>query len=62
MPKKKTRKSFSKRVKVTAGGKLVFARPGKGHLLSCKSAKRKRRLRRGATVGHADQKRLKALL
>jgi large subunit ribosomal protein L35 len=58
MPKKKTKKMTAKRVKVTASGKLKFARPGKGHLLSSKSRKRKRNLRRGKMVNDSDLKRI----
>ena len=46
MPKKKTSKSVAKRVKVTAGGKIKFKHPGRGHLLTSKSRKRKRALRK----------------
>lgn len=44
MPKQKTHKGLKKRVKVTASGKVKHKRPGCGHLMSGKSAKRKRRL------------------
>jgi large subunit ribosomal protein L35 len=50
MPKKKTSKSVSKRVKVTAGGKIKFKRPGRGHLLTGKSRKRKRALRKSGIL------------
>jgi len=46
MPKKKTKKSAVKRFKLTAGGKIKFRRAGSGHLLSSKSRKRKRALRK----------------
>jgi large subunit ribosomal protein L35 len=35
---------LTKRLKVTAGGKIKHRRPGGGHLLSGKSAKRRRRI------------------
>ena len=44
MPKQKTHKGLKKRVKVTASGKVKHKRPGCGHLMSGKNAKRKRRL------------------
>jgi large subunit ribosomal protein L35 len=44
MPKQKTHKGLSKRVKITATGKVKYRRQGGGHLLSGKSAKRRRRL------------------
>jgi len=49
--KPKTHKGLKKRVKVTAGGKLVHRRGGKSHLLSGKSGKRLRRLRKPTTLG-----------
>jgi large subunit ribosomal protein L35 len=62
MPKKKTKKMVSKRVKRTASGKLVFARPGTGHLLSSKSRKRKRNLRRDKVVHATDFKRINEMI
>jgi len=50
MPKMKTRKAVSKRIKVTATGKLLRHRPGKSHLMSCKNAKRRRKLRQGTQI------------
>jgi large subunit ribosomal protein L35 len=44
MPKQKTHKGLSKRVKVTASGKVKHKRTGCGHLMSGKNAKRRRRL------------------
>jgi len=49
MPKTKTNKALSKRVRVTGTGKVKAHRCGHGHLLSGKSAKRRRHLR-GTTV------------
>lgn len=58
----KTRKSVAKRFKVTASGKLVRSKPGKRHLLQCKSAKRKRKLAQSVVVSVSDQARMKACL
>ena len=44
MPKQKIHKGLSKRVKITASGKVKHRRAGAGHLLSGKNAKRRRRL------------------
>jgi len=44
MPKQKTHKGLSKRVKVTANGKIKHHRSGDGHLMSSKNAKRRRRV------------------
>ncbi len=44
MPKQKTHKGLKKRVKVTATGKVRHKRTGGGHLMSGKTAKRRRRV------------------
>lgn len=62
MPKKKTKKMTAKRVSLTASGKIKFSRPGKGHLLSSKSRKRKRNLRRGKIGDAADLHRIKEMI
>ncbi len=62
MPKKKTKKMVTKRVKVTAKGKLIFHRPGSGHLLSSKSRKRKRNLRGGKVIHATDHKRIAEMI
>ena len=48
--KLKTKKSLAKRVKITKRGKFLRRKAGKSHLLSGKSKKRKRSLRRPALV------------
>jgi large subunit ribosomal protein L35 len=50
MPKQKTHKGLSKRVKVTASGKVKHKRTGCGHLMSGKNAKRRRRLNNPTTM------------
>jgi len=50
MPKQKTHKGLKKRVKVTAGGKIKRGRAGGGHLLSGKTAKRRRKISSPALV------------
>lgn len=55
MPKLKTKKSLAKRIKVTAKGKLKRASAYKRHILTKKSRKRKRRLRRAALVHKHQQ-------
>lgn len=54
----KTRKAVAKRFKVTASGKLKFRSPGKRHLASSKSRKRKRNLGKPKTCAPGDQARL----
>lgn len=51
MPKMKRHKGTAKRVKVSARGKVRFNRSGAGHLMSGKSASRRRRMRK-----HVDLK------
>lgn len=62
MPKKKTSKTAAKRLKVSSRGKLMYRKPGHGHLLGSKSRKTKRHMRRDGHVAPADYKRLKAML
>ncbi len=50
MPKQKTHRGAAKRFKVTAGGKLLRRRSMHSHMLTKKSTKRKRRLRKGCRV------------
>jgi large subunit ribosomal protein L35 len=54
MPKLKTRKGMAKRIRVTRNGKLMRAHAWKSHLLTKKSAKRKRRFRAPDHVSPAD--------
>ncbi len=44
MPKKKTHKGLKKRVKLTARGKIKAHTSFTGHLMSVKTAKRRRKL------------------
>ena len=44
MAKQKTHKGLSKRVKLTASGKVRRKRAGAGHLMSGKNAKHRRRV------------------
>ena len=53
MPKQKTHKGLSKRVKVTASGKVKHSRAGGGHLMSSKNAKRRRRISTSKTMTSA---------
>ncbi len=62
MPKMKTHRGAAKRFKKTGTGKIVHSRANKQHILTKKSAKRKRQLRKGAVVAAVDQKRLKQML
>ena len=57
MPKQKTHKGLSKRVKITASGKVRRKRAGGGHLMSGKNAKRRRRAAGSAVMTAATAKR-----
>ena len=56
----KTRKSVSKRFKLTATGKVLRRKKGKRHLLQNKSRKRKRNLGKVAVVAEVDAPAIKA--
>lgn len=62
MPKKKTKKAAAKRFKLTAKGKIKYARAGTGHLMSSKSRKRKRQLRRNGVLSKPETVRITNLL
>ncbi len=55
----KTRKAAAKRFKITATGKVLRAHASRRHLLSSKSAKRKRKLAKSAVVDVTDEARIK---
>ena len=56
MTKMKTKKAVKARFKVTATGKLLHNHPGRRHILTKKSSKRKRQLRKQSLVSHAQTK------
>ena len=62
MPKMKSNRGAAKRFKTTGTGKLRRAHSSKSHLLTGKSAKRMRQLRKGTLVHPADAKRMKILI
>ncbi len=62
MPKLKTHRGAKKRFKVTATGKIKRSRAFGSHLLTKKSAKRKRRLKSPALVFAGDLSKFKRLL
>lgn len=62
MPKMKTKKAVAARFRVTATGKLKHSRPGKRHILTKKTPKRKRQLSRAAYVNDAQLKTYKRLM
>jgi large subunit ribosomal protein L35 len=63
MPKMKTHKGAKKRFSLTASGKVRRLKAFKSHILTKKSAKRKRNLRRPTTVDtNGEAKRIKRLI
>lgn len=62
MPKMKTSRSAAKRFKVTGTGKLKRAKAYKSHILTKKSAKRKRNLRKPAITDATNVKNMKKIL
>jgi len=58
----KTRKAVAKRFKITATGKVLRSQSSRRHLMSSKSAKRKRLLSKMARVDKTDEARIKANL
>jgi large subunit ribosomal protein L35 len=58
----KSRRGAVKRFRVTATGKVKRNRGFKGHLLSGKGKKRKRRLRQGAMVSKAETRNIRTLI
>ncbi|MQY57621.1 50S ribosomal protein L35 [bacterium] len=62
MPKLKTHKGAKKRFKVTGKKKIVRNKSHKSHLLTKKSAKRKRKLGKKDLVSDSDHSRIKKML
>jgi len=56
MAKQKTHKGLSKRVKLTASGKVRRKRAGAGHLMSGKNAKHRRRVTGSAILAGSAAK------
>lgn len=62
MPKMKTHRGAAKRFKVTKKGKVKYRRGFRNHLLTHKSQKRKRQLRKAEYLEECDAKNIKRLL
>ncbi len=62
MPKLKTHRGAAKRFKKTAKGKIKKSSAYKSHLLTGKSSKRTRRLRKGGLVDKTNLDSVKKLL
>ncbi|MCY6356398.1 50S ribosomal protein L35 [Clostridium sp. ZS2-4] len=62
MPKMKTHRGAAKRFKKTGSGKLKRAKAFKSHILTKKSSKTKRNLRKSGLVSETQEKVIKKLL
>ncbi|MEX0820605.1 MAG: 50S ribosomal protein L35 [Rhodothermales bacterium] len=62
MPKMKSNSGAKKRFKVTASGKIKRRKAYKSHILTKKSAKTKRKLRKDTLVDKSDEARIKQLI
>ena len=62
MPKMKSDSGAKKRFKFTGTGKIKRHKAFRSHILSTKSRKRKRQLRKGTLVAKADAKRVSLTL
>ena len=62
MPKIKTNRGAAKRFKATGSGKIVRNKAFASHILTKKSTKRKRSLRKSGLVDSSDLKNIKRLM
>jgi len=62
MPKMKTRRGAAKRFKFTGSGKIRRNKANKSHILTKKTPKRKRRLRKGTILTRVEVKRVKKMI
>lgn len=61
MPKVKTRRGVAKRIKKTGTGKYVRMKANKSHILTKKSSKRKRNLRKSTEVDKGNSRKIKEM-
>lgn len=62
MPKLKTNRGVSKRVRKTASGRLKRRHAFRSHIAITKSPKRKRQLRRSTVIAPSDQGKFRRLV
>ena len=62
MPKMKTHRGAAKRFKVTKNKKIKYRKGYRNHILTHKSSKRKRQLRKDGYLEECDAKRIRKLL
>ncbi len=62
MPKIKTNRAAAKRFKRTGSGKFMFSKSHASHILTKKSRKRKRSLRKKQTICSSDMRQVRLML
>jgi len=62
MPKMKSRSGAKKRFRLTATGKVKRSTAYRSHILTSKTTKRKRKLRKGHYVADADERAVKIMI
>lgn len=62
MPKMKTNRAAAKRFKRTGSGKIRRMKANKSHILTKKTRKRKRNLRKSTILSDADLRRVKGMV
>jgi large subunit ribosomal protein L35 len=62
MPKMKTNRGAAKRFKITGTGKIVYSKSHASHILTKKSTKRKRSLRKGGLIDKTNHAQIKKLI
>ena len=62
MPKIKTNKAAAKRFTVTKSGKVRRGKAYRSHILTHKSTKRKRNLRKTSTIAAVEQRNVRRLI
>ena len=62
MPKMKTKRALRKRVKITGSGKIRRYHAYKRHILTKKTTKRKRHMRRRTGVDHTNAAAIRSML
>ena len=62
MPKLKSNRGAAKRFKATGGGKIKRSKAFASHLLTSKTTKRKRNLRKSGLIDERDHRNIKRIL
>ncbi len=62
MPKLKTNKAAAKRFKITKNGKIKKVAAGRRHILTKKTSKLKRKLRKGSFLSGVEAKKIRRML